>query len=254
MHVLVRGNVESGMAHAETCLAQSPVLVVVPTYNERDNIQSLISDVLRQDPRIDILVIDDDSPDGTGTIVAELAGRIPRVHLIRRSEKLGLGTAYIAGFQFALAQRYELILEMDADFSHSPEEIPRFLKAMEGDDVVIGSRYIRGGAMPGWSAHRRHLSRAANTYIRWVTGLPLHDATSGYRCFRRQVLERIDLPRIRSQGYGFQVEVAYRIWKLGFRIVETPIIFVDRTKGNSKLSWAIIWEALWIVWRLRLGV
>ena len=227
-------------------------LVIVPTYNERENIARLITSVLAQDPSIDVLVVDDGSPDGTGGLIDEIVAANPRVHVIHRSGKLGLGTAYVAGFKWALARDYEFIFEMDADFSHAPERIPEFLKAIQTADLVLGSRYQNGQVnVVNWPMGRLFLSYSANIYARRVTGLPVFDATGGFKCFRRRVLESIDLDDIKSNGYAFQIEMSVRTWKKGFRIVEIPIVFVDRTEGSSKMSKKIVREAVWMVWRLR---
>ncbi len=228
-------------------------LVIVPTYNERANIVRLLENVLVQDPRIDVLVVDDGSPDGTGQLVLDFAANEPRVNLLSRASKLGLGTAYIAGFKWALAREYELVFEMDADFSHDPGHLPQFLAAAESADLVLGSRY-RGGKVTvvNWPMSRLILSYAANIYARGVTGLHLFDSTGGFKCFRRKVLEAIDLDDVRSNGYAFQIEMSFRAWRRGFRIVEIPIVFVDRTEGESKMSGRIVREAIWMVWRLRL--
>ena len=227
-------------------------LVIVPTYNEKENIERLIDAVLSQDPSIDILVVDDGSPDGTGGIVDAIAEKNPRVHAIHRASKLGLGTAYVAGFKWALARDYQFIFEMDADFSHSPERLPEFLKAIQTADLVIGSRYQDGHVnVVNWPMGRLFLSYSANIYARRVTGLQLFDSTGGFKCFRRKVLESIDLDDIKSNGYAFQIEMSVRAWKKGFRIVEIPIVFVDRTEGSSKMSKRIVREAVWMVWRLR---
>lgn len=232
--------------------ANRRVLVVIPTCNECDNIIRLIPLVLAQAPELDVLVIDDNSPDGTATLVEKFAETNPRVHLHRRDRKLGLGTAYVVGFRFALERAYDLVLEMDADFSHDPREIPRFLEAAAEADLVIGSRYITQGNTQNWPVRRRLLSRLGNLYAHIVTGLSVRDATSGYRCYRRTLLERLNLDRISSNGYAFQIEVAFRVWKLDLRIREIPILFVDRLAGQSKLDHRIVWEALWGLWRLRL--
>ena len=227
-------------------------LVIVPTFNERENIARLIDTVLAQDPRIDVLVVDDGSPDGTGEIVERIAGTNPRVHLLSRGQKLGLGTAYVAGFRWALAREYAYVFEMDADFSHDPAHLPQFLSAIEGADLVLGSRYREGKVtIVNWPIARLMLSYFANVYARAVTGLPLWDATGGFKCFRRVVLETVDLDRVRSNGYAFQIEMSFRAWRKGFRLVEIPIVFVDRTEGQSKMSPKIIREAVWMVWRLR---
>ncbi len=227
-------------------------LVIVPTYNERFNIARLIPAVLAQDPSIEILVVDDGSPDGTGAIVDGIAANNARVHVIHREGKLGLGTAYIAGFAWALERKYDLVFEMDADFSHNPERLPEFLEAIKEADVVLGSRYQNGHVnVVNWPMSRLFLSYAANIYARAVTGLPIFDTTGGFKCFRRNVLESIDLKSIKSNGYAFQIEMSYRAWKCGFRLFEIPIIFVDRTEGESKMSKKIVREAVWMVWRLR---
>lgn len=227
-------------------------LVIIPTYDEKDNIERMIAAVLAQDPSIDMLVVDDGSPDGTGDIVDAIAVENPRVHAIHRAAKLGLGTAYVAGFRWALERDYQFIFEMDADFSHSPDAIPLFLSAIQNADLVIGSRYLDGQVnVVNWPMSRLFLSYSANIYARRVTGLPVFDATGGFKCFRRRVLEAIDLGDIRSNGYAFQIEMTFRAWKKGFRIVEIPIVFVDRSHGASKMSKRIVREAVWMVWRLR---
>jgi dolichol-phosphate mannosyltransferase len=227
-------------------------LVIVPTYNERFNIARIIPAILAQDPSLDILVVDDGSPDGTGAIVDAIAASNTRVHIIHRSGKLGLGTAYIAGFGWALERKYDLVFEMDADFSHNPERLPDFLEAIKDSDVVLGSRYQDGHVnVVNWPMSRLFLSYGANVYARFVTGLPIFDSTGGFKCFRRNVLESIDLNSVQSNGYAFQIEMSYRAWKRGFRLLEIPIIFVDRTEGVSKMSKKIVREAVWMVWRLR---
>ena len=227
-------------------------LVIVPTYNEKENIERLTSAVLAQNPSIDVLVVDDGSPDGTGAMVDSIAAANPRVHVIHRAGKLGLGTAYVAGFKWALARDYQFIFEMDADFSHAPERLPEFLQAIQTADLVLGSRYQNGQVnVVNWPMGRLFLSYSANIYARRVTGLPIFDATGGFKCFRRRVLESIDLDDIKSNGYAFQIEMTVRAWKKGFRIVEIPIVFVDRTEGSSKMSKKIVREAVWMVWRLR---
>jgi dolichol-phosphate mannosyltransferase len=227
-------------------------LVIVPTYNERENIVRLIDAALAQDPRIDVLVVDDGSPDGTGDIVDERAAIDHRVHAIHRERKLGLGTAYIAGFKWALERDYEFIFEMDADFSHDPAHLPQFLASAENADLVLGCRYRDGKVtVVNWPIGRLLLSYFANVYARVVTGLPLFDATGGFKCWRRKVLEAIDLNDVRSNGYAFQIEMSFRTWRKRFRIVEIPIVFVDRTEGTSKMSKKIVREAVWMVWRLR---
>ena len=227
-------------------------LVVIPTYNEKDNIARLIDQVLARDDRLDVLVVDDGSPDGTGAIVDGIKASNPRVDIIHRDRKLGLGTAYLAGFKWALARHYAFVFEMDADFSHDPAHLPQFLDALGGADLVIGSRYRNGRVtVVNWPVGRLLLSYAANIYARVVTGLQLFDSTAGFKCFRREVLEALDLDAVRSSGYAFQIEMNFRAWKKGFRLVEIPIVFVDRTEGESKMSKRIVREAVWMVWRLR---
>lgn len=227
-------------------------LVIVPTYNERENIRRLIDAVLGQDGRIDMLIVDDGSPDGTGAIVQEIRTTEPRVNLLERGKKMGLGTAYIAGFRWALERPYAYVLEMDADFSHDPAHLRQFLAAIEQADLVLGSRYQQGRVtVVNWPIQRLILSYCANVYARFVTGLPVWDATGGFKCFRRVVLEAIDFDHVRSNGYAFQIEMSFRAWKRGFKIAEIPIVFVDRTEGTSKMSKSIVREAVWMVWRLR---
>ena len=226
-------------------------LVIVPTYNEVGNIAKLIPQILSQNPSIDVLVVDDNSPDGTSGAVRLLVEQDRRVHLITRPDKRGLGTAYVTGFRFALEQGYSLIFEMDADFSHDPNDIPRFIQTAESYDLVLGSRYIKGVNVVNWPLSRLLLSWFANRYTRMVTGMRVKDATGGYKCFRRRVLETIDLNRIRSDGYAFQIEVTFKAAKAGFRFIEIPIVFTDRNVGYSKMSPKIVREAAWMVWKLR---
>ncbi len=227
-------------------------LVIVPTYNERDNVARIVPAILAQDPSFEVLVVDDGSPDGTGAVVDGMVAADSRIHVIHRAGKLGLGTAYIAGFKWALARDYTLIFEMDADFSHAPERLPDFLDAIKTADLVLGSRYLNGEVnVVNWPMSRLFLSYGANIYARAITGLPVFDATGGFKCFRREVLEAINLDDVRSNGYAFQIEMSFRAWKKGFRIVEVPIVFVDRTHGASKMSKRIVREAVWMVWRLR---
>jgi dolichol-phosphate mannosyltransferase len=227
-------------------------LVIIPTYNERGNITRIIDAVLAQDPSLDMLIVDDGSPDGTGQVVDAVAAANSRVHALHRSGKLGLGTAYIAGFKWALARDYAYVFEMDADFSHNPDRLPKFLDKIKDADLVIGSRYQDGNVnVVNWPMSRLFLSYAANIYARAVTGLPVFDATAGFKCFRREVLEAIDLDAVKSNGYAFQIEMNYRVWKRGFKLTETPIIFIDRTAGASKMSKHIMWEGVWMCWRLR---
>jgi dolichol-phosphate mannosyltransferase len=229
------------------------LLVVVPTYNERVNLPLVVPAILQQDPRIDVLVVDDNSPDGTGQLADELAASTPRVHVLHRPNKSGLGKAYLAGFQWALANRYDLIFEMDADFSHDPKFLGDFVRAAADADLVIGSRYRAGVVnVINWPISRLLLSIGANQYARWITGLPLADSTGGFKCFRREVLEAIDFEKVRSNGYAFQIEMSFRAWKKGFRLVEVPIVFTDRVEGQSKMNKRIVREAIWMVWWLRL--
>ncbi len=228
-------------------------LVVVPTYNEVKNLRQIVPQILAQDPSLDVLVVDDNSPDGTGKAADELAQDTGRVHVLHRPGKQGLGTAYLTGFRWALDRDYEFVFEMDADFSHDPKHLPQFLEAIRDADLVLGCRYLGGRVtVVNWPMARLFLSYSANIYARVVTGLRLHDATGGYKCFRRRVLQAIDLDAVRSNGYAFQIEVSFRAARKGFRIVEIPIVFVDRTDGESKMSGAIVREAVWMVWRLRL--
>lgn len=227
-------------------------LVIIPTYNEAENLASIVPLVLAKDERIDVLVVDDSSPDGTGAIADRIAATDPRVHVMHREGKKGLGTAYRAGFRWALERDYEFIFEMDADFSHDPKHLREFLAAAEHADLVLGSRYLEGRVtVVNWPMPRLLLSYFANIYARFVTGLQVFDATGGFKCFRRKVLETIDLDAVHSNGYAFQIEMSVRAWRRGFRITEIPIVFVDRTEGHSKMSGAIVREAIWVVWRLR---
>jgi dolichol-phosphate mannosyltransferase len=229
------------------------LLVVVPTYNERVNLPLVVPAILQQDPRIDVLVVDDNSPDGTGQLADEIAASTPRVQVLHRPNKSGLGKAYLAGFQWALANRYDLIFEMDADFSHDPKFLGDFVRAAADADLVIGSRYRAGVVnVINWPISRLLLSIGANQYARWITGLPLADSTGGFKCFRREVLEAIDFEKVRSNGYAFQIEMSFRAWKKGFRLVEVPIVFTDRVEGQSKMNKRIVREAIWMVWWLRL--
>jgi len=227
-------------------------MVIIPTYNERENIRQLLQELLALPGGLEVLVVDDGSPDGTGEIVEQLRRTEPRIHVIHRPCKLGLGSAYVAGFKYALSMGADYIFEMDADFSHDPKAIPEFLEEIKHYDLVLGSRYLKGVTVMNWPLSRLILSYSANLYTRIVTGLPLKDATGGFKCFRRAVLESLDLDGIRSDGYSFQIEVSFKCWKRGFSIKEIPIVFVDRHQGTSKMSHRIIWEAAWMVWRLRL--
>ena len=228
------------------------ILVVTPTYNEGDNIERFVGQVLGQDPDIQMLIVDDNSPDGTGDIVQKLVDKNPRIRLIRRPGKMGLGTAYVEGFRYAIAQKFDYIFEMDADFSHNPDEIPNFLKRMEECDLTVGSRYTNGVRVVNWPIRRLILSYAANLYTRIITGMPLKDATGGFKCFKREVLEAIDLGKVRSNGYAFQIEMNFKVWSKGFKVCEQPIIFVDRRSGVSKMSRSIVYEAVFMVWKLKI--
>src|SRR5918995_805800 len=226
-------------------------LVVVPTYNEAMNLPLIVPQILAQDPRIDLLVVDDNSPDGTGQMADAMAAAEPRIHVLHRPGKGGLGKAYLAGFRWALERDYEFVFEMDADFSHDPKFLSVFLEAAKDADLVIGSRYKTGVNVINWPISRLLLSIGANQYAQWVTGLPLADSTGGVKCFRREVLEAIGFEKGRSHGYAFQIEMSFRAWKKGFRVVEIPIVFTDRVEGQSKMNKRIVREAIWMVWWLR---
>jgi dolichol-phosphate mannosyltransferase len=229
-------------------------LIIIPTYNERENIDPLLTRLMALPYDLHVLVVDDGSPDGTAAVVREWKTREPRVHLMERPRKMGLGTAYLAGFRYALDQGAELVFEMDADFSHDPEAIGGFLEAVRDADLVLGSRYLNGKVtVMNWPLQRLILSFGANLYTRWITGLPLNDATGGFKCFRRKVLESIRLDKVQSDGYSFQIEMSFKAWKKGFRIKEIPIVFVDRHAGVSKMNRKIVYEAAWMVWKLRLN-
>jgi len=227
-------------------------LVVMPTYNERENVPVIVPLVLAQHPGIQILIVDDNSPDGTGAIADEMAAADSRIHVLNRAGKLGLGTAYVAGFNWALERDYQFVFEMDSDFSHNPDHIPEFLEAAQEYDLVLGSRYLKGVTVINWPMSRLLLSYFANKYARIVTGLPFSDTTGGFKCYRREVLEGIDLDRIRSEGYSFQIETTFRAWRKGFKLGEITIVFSDRSEGMSKMSGKIMREAVWRVWKLRL--
>ncbi len=233
-------------------MADEKAIVIIPTYNEIENIEKIVSEVFAVESGLHILVVDDNSPDGTAEKVRELQKTYPQLNLLEREGKLGLGTAYVAGFKYALENGFDFVFEMDADLSHDPKEIPSFLEAIKENDVVVGSRYIKGVNVVNWPLSRLMLSYFANMYTRWITGLPLCDSTGGFKCFRRQVLEAIDLDEVRSGGYSFQIEMNYKAWVKGFRIKEIPIIFIDRAVGKSKMSKKIIREAVWMVWKLKL--
>ncbi len=232
-------------------MAEKKSIVIIPTFNEMENIPKLIPKVLAKDEGIEILIVDDNSPDGTAAYVEELMKTNNKIHLIKRNSKQGLGTAYIAGFKYALANNFDYIFEMDADFSHNPKEIINFLKTIKEYDLVLGSRYINGVNVVNWPMRRLILSYFANIYTKIITGLNVKDATGGYKCFRREVLEAINLDLVKSNGYAFQIEMTFKAWKKGFKIIEIPIIFVDRVKGTSKMSKKIVREAVIRVWKLR---
>jgi dolichol-phosphate mannosyltransferase len=227
-------------------------LVIVPTYNERDNLPPLVAKLLSLNVPIDLLVVDDNSPDGTGKIADDLAAQHPQVHVLHRAEKNGLGRAYCAGFAWALARHYEYIMEMDGDFSHNPEDIAKFLEAAQDNDLVIGSRYCNGIRVINWPLTRLMLSMSAGLYVRLITGMPFSDPTGGFKCFRRHALQAIDLDGVRSNGYSFQIELTHKLWRQGMKVVEVPIIFTDRFLGTSKISRKIVYEAVFMVWRLLL--
>ena len=227
-------------------------VVIVPTYNERDNLPSLMQRLMAQQIVVEVLVVDDNSPDGTGQLADEIAARNPLVHVLHRTEKNGLGRAYCAGFKWALERDYEFIFEMDGDFSHNPDEIPNFLRAAQDADLVLGSRYSRGIRVINWPLKRLLLSMGAAKYVQFITGMPISDPTGGYKCFRRRALLSIDLDAVRSNGYSFQIEMTHKLWRQGVKIVEVPITFTDRFLGSSKMSAKIVREALWMVWRLLL--
>ncbi len=227
-------------------------LVIIPTYNELENLPKLITAVLSQDESIHILIVDDGSPDGTGKFVKEEMNKNDRIHLLEREKKMGLGTAYIAGFRYALQNNYDFVFEMDADFSHDPNELKNFLIAIKENDLVLGSRYINGVRVLNWPMSRLLLSFFASVYTRLITGLPVRDATGGFKCFRRCVLEAIDLDKVKSNGYSFQIEMTFKTYAKGFKIKEIPIVFMDRVKGKSKMSKKIVREAVTMVWKLRL--
>jgi dolichol-phosphate mannosyltransferase len=225
-------------------------LVIVPTYNERDNLPTLADRLLKLPVAVDLLVVDDNSPDGTGKLADELATRHPSIHVLHREKKEGLGRAYCAGFAWALENGYDFIMEMDGDFSHNPDDIPKFLEAIRDADLVLGSRYCNGIRVINWPLRRLMLSKSAALYVRIITGMPFTDPTGGYKCFRRATLEACDLNQVRSNGYSFQIEMTHKVWRQGMRVAEVPIIFTDRFRGTSKMSRNIVREALLMVWRL----
>lgn len=226
------------------------VLVIIPTYDERENVEPISRAIFSVVPEAHVLFVDDNSPDGTGAVIEDLRARDPRVQAIHRKEKNGLGRAYITGFKWAIERAYDFIFEMDADFSHNPADLPRFLEAARDADCVIGSRYLNGIRIINWPLSRLILSKSAATYVRVVTGMPITDPTGGFKCFRRHVLASIELDQIQSNGYSFQIEMNHTVWMKGFRIVEIPIVFEDRRSGYSKMSSRIVREALFMVWKL----
>jgi dolichol-phosphate mannosyltransferase len=226
-----------------------PVLVVIPTYDERENLGPVVARLHAAVPDADVLVVDDSSPDGTGELADAMASADPRIRVLHRTAKDGLGAAYLAGFATALAGEHEVVVEMDADGSHAPEDLPLLLEALREADLVLGSRYVPGGRVVNWPAHREWLSRGGNVYSRLALGVPIRDITGGYRAFRRQVLEELDLSEVASQGYCFQVDMAWRAVQAGFRVREVPITFTERARGSSKMNRAIVTEALWRVTR-----
>jgi len=230
----------------------SKTLVITPTFNEAENVERLITIVLEQGDGVEMLIVDDNSPDGTAAIVKRMMESDPRIHIIERQGKMGLGTAYVAGFKYAIANKYDYVFEMDADFSHNPKDIPAFLEKIQEADLVVGSRYCRGVSVVYWPMKRLLLSYFANVYTRIITGLPLKDATGGFKCYRRITLESINLDKIKSNGYSFQIEMSFKIWNRGFRLAEIPIIFVDRDAGVSKMSRKIVYEGGYMVWVLKL--
>ena len=230
---------------------QRKTLIIVPTYNELENLPELVSQIFMQVPHTHILVVDDNSPDGTGALADSLAAADPRVHVMHRAGKLGLGTAYIGGFKWALERDYERVFEMDADFSHQPKYLPTFLERAEEADLVLGCRYMKGGGTEDWTFTRRMISKGGNLYARAVMGLRFKDLTGGFKCFRREVLETLDLDAVKSKGYAFQIELTYRAHLAGFKIAEVPIIFPDRKLGQSKMSGRIVREAMLNVVKLR---
>lgn len=233
-------------------MTNKKALLIIPTYNEIENIKILIPDLLERYPFLNILIVDDNSPDGTGEYVKELSLKNSRINILQRPEKMGLGTAYVEGYKYMLENGYELSLQMDADYSHDPKEIAVMIEASDEYDLIIGSRYISGVNVINWPMRRLLLSFFANKYTKIITGIPINDATGGYKCFNRKVLEAIDLSKIKSNGYSFQIEMNFKTWKKGFKILEIPIVFTDRTKGKSKMSKKIVREAVFMVWKLRI--
>ena len=228
------------------------ILVISPTFNERKNIKIFIDTVLNDNPTFDLLIVDDNSPDGTSDKVRELQSEFENLHLVVREKKLGLGTAYIFGFKWALDRNYDIIVQMDADLSHNPKDLSMMVENLNDNDLVIGSRYIRGISVVNWPLRRLMLSYGANTYSRMITGMPIMDGTGGFKAWKSEVLGDVDLDSVRSQGYSFQIEMNFRAWIKGYKIKELPIIFSDRTIGQSKMSKKIVYEAIFMVWRLRI--
>jgi dolichol-phosphate mannosyltransferase len=225
-------------------------LIVMPTYNERENLPRMVARLLALPVKVDLLVVDDNSPDGTGKLADELAAKHPEVHVLHRSEKNGLGRAYLAGFKWALERDYEFIFEMDGDFSHNPDDVPAFLEVAQQADLVLGSRYMNGIRIINWPLSRLMLSKGAAFYVRVITGMPITDPTGGYKCFRRAALLALNLDAVHSNGYSFQIELTHKLWRQGYRVAEVPIIFTERVEGHSKMSGHIVSEALFMVWRL----
>jgi dolichol-phosphate mannosyltransferase len=253
-----RWNVRAGIASTATMrpIDRPPIqraLVIIPTYNECENLPDLIPAILQQGDQFEVLVVDDNSPDGTGTLADSMAAESDRIHVLHRRGKLGLGTAYVAGFKFALQNRYDAVFEMDADFSHSPDDLPRLLASLEDCDVAIGARWVPGGGTKNWSLLRTLISRGGSHYAKLVLGVPMNDLTSGFKCFRSHVLGSFDLDAIHSNGYAFQVELNYLCHRRGFCVAEVPILFVDRRVGQSKMSGAIVLEAMAVCWKLRVA-
>ena len=231
------------------------VLVIVPTYNERDNVEPITSAILAAEPRCDVLIVDDNSPDGTGVLADELAAKQPRIQVLHRAKKQGLGRAYLHAFKWALEHGYQYVIEMDADFSHDPKYLPKLIdEAMAGADLVLGSRYVEGGGTVNWGPMRKLISRGGSLYARSILQVRVRDLTGGFKCFRRAVLEALDLESVKSSGYAFQIELTYRALKAGFTVREVPIVFEDRRVGQSKMSRKIFLEALTMVWKLKATV
>lgn len=228
-------------------------LVIIPTYNEREGIEAIIRAVFELNCGLEVLIVDDNSPDGTAAIVKGLQESLTGLHILERSGKLGLGTAYVAGFKYAIERGYDAVFEMDADFSHDPKVLPKFLERIKDHDFVLGSRYVNGISVVNWPLSRLMLSYFASYYTRVITGMPIKDPTGGFKCFRTSTLKAIDLDRIHSNGYSFQIEMNFKAWKKGFKYIEIPIIFEDRRVGKSKMSKAIVREAVWMVWKLRIN-